>query len=101
VSIRTPFDGLLWIVWDGASCDVVNELLDQGDLPALRSLSAGVVVPLAPLSPNCQTPPSLASLYTGVAIAEHGVTGFRMPAREPGTTFVEWRSGFERPSTTP
>jgi hypothetical protein len=95
VPIRAPFEGVLWIVWDGASCDVVNELFDQGGLPALRSLSAGHVVPLAPLSPNCQTPPSLASLYTGVAIAEHGVTGFRIPAREPGTTFVESRSGFD------
>jgi Type I phosphodiesterase / nucleotide pyrophosphatase len=101
LSIRTPFDGLLWIVWDGASCDVVNELLDQGELPALRSLSAGSVVPLAPLSPNCQTPPSLASLYTGAAIAEHGVTGFRVPARELERTFVEWRSGFDAPIDRP
>ena len=95
MSNQAPFEGLLWVVWDGASCDVVNELFDQGELPALRSLCAGHVVPLTPLSPNCQTPPSLASLYTGVAIAEHGVTGFRMPAREPGATFVESRSGFD------
>jgi hypothetical protein len=92
----TPFEGVLWVVWDGASFDVVRDLLDRGELPALRSLCDGRVVPLSPLSPNCQTPPSLASLFTGTSIARHGVSGFRVPS-EPPASFVESRSGFEIP----
>jgi hypothetical protein len=87
---------LLWVVWDGASFDVVQRLLDGGDLPTLARVSGGRVVPVAPLAPNCQTPPSLASLFTGGSTAEHRVTGFRMPASGPGASFVDSRSGFER-----
>jgi hypothetical protein len=89
------FEGLLWVIWDGASCDVVRQLLELGDLPTLRSVSGGVV-PLAPLAPSCQTPPSLATLFTGAAITDHGVTGFRVPALGPQKSFVDSRSGFER-----
>jgi predicted AlkP superfamily phosphohydrolase/phosphomutase len=90
------FSGLLWVIWDGASFDVVQALLDAGDLPALRAVTGGRVLPVEPLSPSCQTPPSLASLFTGGTILEHGVTGFAMPDRAPGATFVDVRSGFER-----
>jgi hypothetical protein len=97
---HAPLQGVLWVVWDGASFDVVRDLLGRGELPTLRSLCDGRVVPLSPLSPNCQTPPSLASLFTGATIAEHGVTGFRVPS-EPAATFVESRSGFEVPVRRP
>lgn len=90
------FEGLLWVIWDGASFDVVQHLLDSGELPALRSLSQGRVLPLEPLAPSCQTPPSLASLFTGATIFDHEVTGYRIPAWKPGTSFVESRSGFDR-----
>jgi type I phosphodiesterase/nucleotide pyrophosphatase len=96
-----PFEGVLWIVWDGASYDVVAELLCEGALPALRALTGDRPVALAPLAPNCQTPPSLAALYTGAGIVEHGVTGFRMPVREPEAAFVDSRSGFEMPVRRP
>jgi predicted AlkP superfamily phosphohydrolase/phosphomutase len=96
VSVEVPFEGVLWVLWDGASYDVVRELLDAGDLPALASLDAGRIARIAPLTPNCQTPPSLASLFTGTTPAEHGVTGFYVPRREPEATFVDRRSGFER-----
>lgn len=92
------FEGLLWVIWDGASFDVVQPLLDSGELPTLGSLSQGRVLPLEPLSPSCQTPPSLASLFTGAAIVDHEVTGYRIPAWKPGTSFVESRSGFDRPA---
>lgn len=88
-------EGVLWVIWDGASFDVVQQLLGSGDLPALAALSGGRVLPLEPLSPNCQTPPSLASLFTGAGVLEHGVTGFRTPVPGPGASFVDVRSGFE------
>ncbi|HEY4027468.1 MAG TPA: alkaline phosphatase family protein [Candidatus Dormibacteraeota bacterium] len=91
-----PFEGVLWLVWDGASFDVIRELLDEGELPALRSICQGQVLPLAPLTPNCQTPPSLASLFTGSTMFEHGVSGFRVPVLEPDATFADRRSGFDR-----
>ncbi len=72
-------EGVLWVIWDGASFDVVEQLLGSGDLPVLAALTGGRVLPLEPLSPNCQTSPSLASLFTGESVVEHGVTGFRTP----------------------
>jgi predicted AlkP superfamily phosphohydrolase/phosphomutase len=87
---------LLWVVWDGASFDVVRRLMEAGELPTLARVSGDRVIPLAPLVPNCQTPPSLATLFTGGSIAEHGVSGFRVPTYSPGASFVDSRSGFER-----
>jgi predicted AlkP superfamily phosphohydrolase/phosphomutase len=95
LSQTARFEGLLWVIWDGASFDVVQELLDSGQLPALGSLLKGRVLWLQPLSPSCQTPPSLATLFTGAAIVDHEVTGYRMPSWKPGTSFVESTSGFD------
>jgi Type I phosphodiesterase / nucleotide pyrophosphatase len=82
---------LLWVIWDGASFDVVRRLMDAGELPTLARVSGGRVAPLAPLAPVCQTPPSLASLFTGGTIADHRVSGFRVP----GASLVDSTSGFD------
>ncbi|WP_433532915.1 DUF6001 family protein [Micromonospora sp. CA-263727] len=74
-----------WVVWDAAAHWVVDRLERQGALPAVRRMRArGVLAPARPAHPNCQTPPSLATLFTGAWPAEHGVTGYTVPAAGPG-----------------
>ncbi len=69
-----------WMVWDAAAAWVVDRLASDGALPAVSALrAAGVRAQARPPVPNCQTPPSLASLFSGVASARHGVTGFWVP----------------------
>ena len=80
-----------WFVWDAAAAWVVDELDAEGSLPHVRALrSAGVRAAGRPPAPNCQTPPSLATLFTGTSSQEHGVTGFSVPTGLTGHT-----SGFD------
>jgi hypothetical protein len=68
------------MVWDAAAYWIVDRLDAEGALPAVRRLRAhGVSAAARPPVPNCQTPPSLATLFTGVWPPEHGVTGFTVP----------------------
>ncbi|WP_055480127.1 alkaline phosphatase family protein [Sphaerimonospora mesophila] len=70
-----------WMVWDAAAPWIVDRLDAEGQLPAVRRLrTAGVFAAARPPAPNCQTPPSLATLFTGTWPDEHGVTGFRVPS---------------------
>ncbi|MEU5693409.1 alkaline phosphatase family protein [Actinosynnema sp. NPDC020468] len=79
-----------WFVWDAAAAWFVDELDAEGALPHVRALrSAGVRAAGRPPAPNCQTPPSLATLFTGTSSQEHGVTGFSVP-----TGLTEHLSGF-------
>jgi len=69
-----------WVVWDAAAHWVVDRLVAEGALPAVARLRArGARASARPPAPNCQTPPSLATLFTGVDTAAHGVTGFTVP----------------------
>ncbi|KPI03545.1 type I phosphodiesterase/nucleotide pyrophosphatase [Actinobacteria bacterium OK074] len=82
-----------WLVWDAAAHWIVDRLDAEGQLPAVRRLRAsGVSAAARPPAPNCQTPPSLATLFTGTWPAEHGVTGFRIPS--PTGQFADSVSGF-------
>lgn len=83
-----------WLVWDAAAHWIVDRLDAEGELPHVRRLrSRGVRAAARPPAPNCQTPPSLATLFTGVWPQEHGVTGFRVPSPTgPGDSV----SGFAR-----
>jgi hypothetical protein len=90
VAAWTPFRGVLWLVWHGASFEVVRSLIEAGDLPALRRLSDADVQPLPPLAP------SLASKFTRASRADHGVTGVRVPALDPPDTLAESSSGLDR-----
>lgn len=81
-----------WVVWDAAARWVVDRLAAEGALPAVSALRArGCRAGARPPAPNCQTPPSLATLFTGTPTAEHGVTGFTVPDRD---TVAGHRSGF-------
>ena len=86
---------LLWLVWDGASHAVVHSLLARGELPALASVvRRGGLAATRPPEPNCQTPTSLASLFTGTAPERHGVLGFSMPSPDRRRPFTAARSAF-------
>ncbi|MEU6357421.1 alkaline phosphatase family protein [Streptomyces sp. NPDC047072] len=69
-----------WLVWDAAAYWIVDRLVAEGALPhTARLRAAGVSAAARPPAPNCQTPPSLATLFTGTWPERHGVTGFRIP----------------------
>lgn len=70
---------VVWLVWDAAAAWAVDRLAADGALPALSRLrAAGVHGRCRPPGPNCQ----LATLFTGTGSAEHGITGFDLPARD-------------------
>ncbi|SCG72365.1 alkaline phosphatase family protein [Micromonospora humi] len=82
-----------WVVWDAGARWLVDGLDARGRLPNVRRLqAAGVRAAARPARPNCQTPPSLATLFTGTPAHVHGVTGFRVPDRR---RFGASRSGFD------
>jgi len=65
---------LMWLLVDGLSFPLYQRLA-----PRLRTPMAHAL-PLPPLSPNCQTPPSLFSIWSGLPPSAHGLTGYDMPA---------------------
>ena len=83
-----------WVVWDAAAHWVVDRLEREGALPAVTRMRArGTVAAARPAHPNCQTPPSLATLFTGAWPSEHGVTGYTVPGAGDGV--AEHVSGFD------
>jgi predicted AlkP superfamily phosphohydrolase/phosphomutase len=87
---------VVWLIWDAASDWVVRALLAERALPALeRVANSGVRAAARPPSPNCQTPPSLATLFTGVWPWKHGVTGYSVPDSTPHLPVTARRSGFD------
>jgi hypothetical protein len=83
-----------WVVWDSAAQWIVDRLDREGALPAVRRLRAtGITAAARPPSPNCQTPPSLATLFTGTWSHQHAITGFTVPGG-PEDPVECHRSGF-------
>lgn len=92
-----------WVVWDAAAHWVVDRLEREGALPAVSRLRRqGIFAAARPARPNCQTPPSLATLFTGSWPRDHGVTGFTVPGGRGGEPWSEV-SGFspEFPAVRP
>ncbi|HEX8742820.1 MAG TPA: alkaline phosphatase family protein [Thermoleophilaceae bacterium] len=86
---------VVWLVWDAAAHWVVSRLMEEGALPALSTLAReGVYAPARVSGPAAQTPPALATLFTGAPPERHGIVGFRLPDPSRGALGV--RSGFER-----
>ncbi len=74
-----------WVVWDAAAHWVVDRLEGEGRLPAVtRMRERGHLGAARPAHPNCQTPPSLATLFTGTWPTVHGVTGYTVPDASSG-----------------
>lgn len=65
--------GLFWLLVDGLSHALWQQLAPR--LP----LRMDCALPLEPLSPNCQTPPSLFSIWSGLDVGAHGLTGYEIP----------------------
>lgn len=76
---------VLWILVDGLSCNLLARFAETYPESKLGSLlSVGRARPLAPLSPNCQTPPSLFSIWSGKDVDEHKLTGYDVPVEIGG-----------------
>ncbi|WP_454868328.1 alkaline phosphatase family protein [Pseudomonas farris] len=85
---------VLWILVDGLSCNLLARFTDTYPESALGSLvSMGRARPLAPLSPNCQTPPSLFSIWSGKDVDEHKLTGYDVPV-EVGSDPTAYANAF-------
>jgi hypothetical protein len=81
-----------WMVWDAAANWIVDRLDADGALPSVHALRAeGSRAAGRPPAPNCQTPSSLATLFTGTGPPEHGVTGYTVP---DDSVIGAHRSGF-------
>jgi Type I phosphodiesterase / nucleotide pyrophosphatase len=82
-----------WVVWDAAAHWVVDRLEWEGALPAVSWMRThGTIAAARPARPNCQTPPSLATLFTGTWPGEHHVTGYTVPGA--GARITDSVSGF-------
>jgi predicted AlkP superfamily phosphohydrolase/phosphomutase len=87
---------VVWLIWDAAAHWAIRALLAEGSLPALaRVAQAGVIAGARPPWPNCQTPPGLATLFTGVWPWLHGISGFSMPDPDARLPVTARRSGFD------
>ncbi len=87
---------VIWLIWDAAAAWVTRALLAEGALPALgQLLRCGVFAAAQPPQPNCQTPPGLATLLTGVWPWKHGISGFNVPDLAPDQPITARRTGFD------
>ncbi|MCF5803892.1 MULTISPECIES: alkaline phosphatase family protein [Pseudomonas syringae group] len=71
-------DPLIWLLIDGLSWELVNRFRSTNTVQDCST--QWPFYPLMPLSPNCQTPPSLFSIFSGTQVSEHGLTGYLIPA---------------------
>jgi len=86
---------VVWLICDAAAYWVTRRLLEEGSLPAFKYLAThGTFAAAQPPSPNCQTPPSLATLFTGRWPWQHGVSGFSVPDITPTNPITASLSGF-------
>jgi hypothetical protein len=72
---------LTWIIVDGLPLWLLEHFSGaSARLPTLSSLRRERrIAGLLPVSPNCQTPPSLFSLFSGTPPVVHGLSGFHIP----------------------
>jgi hypothetical protein len=75
---------IVWQIVDGLPHWLLERFRERPELDRLMSLHRAR---LLPVGPNCQTPPSLATLLTGVAPEQHGIMGYDLPdPRDPTGT---------------
>jgi Type I phosphodiesterase / nucleotide pyrophosphatase len=90
----SDFPRLTWIVVDGLPLWLLDRFRsERARLPTLSFLHRERrIAGLRPVSPNCQTPPSLFSLFSGTPPVVHGLAGFDMPDLDDP---IATRNGFE------
>lgn len=80
----TDLPRLLWMLIDGFPHWLVERYVESprvaARLPMLHQLwRQDCISRLLPVSPNCQTPPSLSTLWSGVEPLGTGIVGFHLP----------------------
>lgn len=90
--MKTKLPKLKWLVIDGLPFHLLKRYVDPIKLPNLFQLvSNGSITALEPLWPNCQTPPSLFSIWSGKPALHHGILGYDTPT---GATVGEFSNSF-------
>lgn len=85
------------MVWDAASMDIVEKLLEEDRLPNLKSvIEKGLNLRMILGQPNCQTPAALATLFTGIPSYENGIAGFYTPNIVKGESILSRRSSYNQ-----
>ncbi|RMV71053.1 hypothetical protein ALP05_200124 [Pseudomonas caricapapayae] len=79
---------LLWLLVDGLSHDLYQRLRNR------IGVQANQAVTLEPLFPNCQTPPSLFTIWSAQPVARHGLTGYEIPEALAGNP-AHYRHAFQ------
>jgi len=96
--MTAPAPRRAWWLIDGLPYWLLDKALAHAPerLPSFRKLwDEARVAPLDPLGPNCQTPPSLAALFSGRDSAGTGLCGFDQPdfAQGPLAVAKAFRKG--------
>jgi hypothetical protein len=77
---------LVWLLVDGLSYEMVAAYARAKPHSRLAAWWQGQRVhALEPLAPNCQTPPSLFTIWSGADVAAHGLTGYDIPTARSGS----------------
>ncbi|AKJ29783.1 alkaline phosphatase family protein [Caldimonas brevitalea] len=85
----------LWLLVDGLSFELLRAYTSaQPDSTMGRLWREQRVRPLLPLAPNCQTPPSLFTIWSGCPPERHGLTGAEVPVVAGGDP-TAFRNGFD------
>lgn len=93
-----PLPRVIWQIVDGLPYWLVQRLARKPELSRLGAwLASGRVLQMEPVTPNCQTPPSMASLLSGRAPGEHGVFGYDVPTWQPDNPLA-FTSAFSLPA---
>lgn len=88
-----------WLIWDAASKDITDRLLQENALPNLKKLVAdGIYCRLKTRQLNCQTPCALAVQFAGKSAEELGISGFHTPLLNGHIPTLNYRSSFENES---
>lgn len=74
------FPRVVWVLLDGLPHELVRAYVRARPASGIAGMwSAERTRPLAPLSPNCQTPPSLFTIWSGRGPADHRMLGYHVP----------------------
>ncbi|MFP5195907.1 alkaline phosphatase family protein [Alcaligenes faecalis] len=86
---------LVWFLVDGLPHELVCAYSAMRPHSKLAKLhSQGRTASLTPLTPNCQTPPSLFTIWSGHGVEKHGLLGYDVPRCVDGDP-TSFGNGFE------